>query len=161
MLLLLFLPFLYVIVFPQAYQYIYICLVIVGFMLLCKCLIDNLSSKLDQVKSSLVVTKTVNGHFLNWITSLKSRGNITYALCVIRTHCYKKLTFLTSRCIHVRRSRIDCLKVVGISTSVDDKNLQLTVCNVLNKTDVLVVQKFVKIAIRSKVTSPSSNLIAK
>ena len=126
-------------------------------MLLCKCLIDNLSSKLDQVKSSLVVTKTVNGHFLNWITSLKSRGNIH----LIRTHCYKKLTFLTSRCIHVRRSRIDCLKVVGISTSVDDKNLQLTVCNVLNKTDVLVVQKFVKIAIRSKVTSPSSNLIAK
>ena len=38
--------------------------------------LDNLSSELDQIKSSLIVTKTVNGHFLNWITSLKSRGNI-------------------------------------------------------------------------------------
>ena len=35
----LFLPVLYVIVLSQAYEFIYVCLVTVGFMSLCKCLI--------------------------------------------------------------------------------------------------------------------------
>ena len=33
--------------------------------------VDNLSSKLDLVESSLVVTKTVNDNLLNLITTLK------------------------------------------------------------------------------------------
>ena len=43
----------------------------------CECLdtlsntVDNLSSKLDLVESSLVVTKTVNDNLLNHITTLK------------------------------------------------------------------------------------------
>ena len=85
----------------------------------CKCLdplsntVANFSSKLDQVESSLVVTKTVNDNLLSRITSLE-------------------------RSLHAREqySRRECLEIVGIPTVIDDKNLQSTVCNILNKIDV-------------------------
>ena len=85
----------------------------------CKCLdtlsniVDNLSSKLDLVESSLVVTKTVNDNILNSITMLE-------------------------RSLHAQEqySRRECLEIVGIPVSIDDKNLQATVCNILNKIDV-------------------------
>ena len=75
--------------------------------------VDNLSSKLDLVKSSLVVTKTVNDNILNRITRLE-------------------------RSLHAQEqySRTECLEIVGISVSIDDKNLQGTVCNILNEIDV-------------------------
>ena len=41
----LFLPFLYVTVFSQTYEFIYVCLVTVGFMLLYKCLIYKKKKK--------------------------------------------------------------------------------------------------------------------
>ena len=63
--------------------------------------IDNLSSKLDLVESSLVVTKTVNDNLLNRITTLE-------------------------RSLHAQEqySRRECLEIVGIPISIDDKNLQ-------------------------------------
>ena len=75
--------------------------------------VDNLSSKLDLVESSLVVTKTVNDNLLNRITTLK-------------------------RSLHAQEqySRRECLEIVDIPVSVDDKNLQATVCNILNEIDV-------------------------
>ena len=75
--------------------------------------VDNLSSKLDLVESSLLVTKTVNDNLLNHITTLK-----------------------TSLQIQEQYSRRECLEIVGIPISIDDKNLQSTVCNILNKIDV-------------------------
>ena len=33
-------------------------------------------------------------------------------------------------------SRRECLEIVGIPVSIDDKNLQATVCNILNEIDV-------------------------
>ena len=75
--------------------------------------VDNLSSKLNQVESSLVVTKTVNDNLLNGITLLD-----------------RSLYF------QEQSSRRECLEVVGIPTSVDDKNLQSTVSNILNEIDV-------------------------
>ena len=85
----------------------------------CKCLntlsniVDNLSSKLDLVESSLIVTKTVNHNLLNRITTFK-------------------------RSLHTQEqySRRECLEIAGIPISINDKNLQLTVCNILNKIDV-------------------------
>ena len=38
--------------------------------------IDNLSSKLDLVESSLVATKTVNGKLLNCVTTLERRLHV-------------------------------------------------------------------------------------
>ena len=63
--------------------------------------IDNLSSKLDLVESSLVVTKTVNDNLLNRIATLE-------------------------RSLHAQEqySRRECLEIVGIPISIDDKNLQ-------------------------------------
>ena len=75
--------------------------------------LTNLSSKLDQVESSLVVTKTVNDNLLNWITSLERSLNS-----------------------QEQYNRRECLEVVGISTSVNDENLQSSVCNILNEIDV-------------------------
>ena len=85
----------------------------------CECLdtlyntVDNLLSKKDLVESSLVVTKTVNDNLLNSITMLE-------------------------RSLHAQEqySRRECLEIVGIPASVDDKNLQATVCNILNEIDV-------------------------
>ena len=85
----------------------------------CECLdtssntVDNLSNKLYQVESSLVVTKTVNDDLLNHITILKKR-----------LHAQEQY------------SRRECLEIVGIPTSINEKNIQLTVCNILNKIDV-------------------------
>ena len=75
--------------------------------------VDNLSSKLDLVESSLVVTKTVNDNLLNRITTLE-------------------------RSLHAQEqySRRECLEIVGIPVSIDGKNLQATVCNILNEIDV-------------------------
>ena len=75
--------------------------------------LTNLSSKLDQVESSLVVTKTVNDNLLNWITSLERSLNS-----------------------QEQYNRRECLEVVGISTSVNDENLQSSVCNILKEIDV-------------------------
>ena len=74
--------------------------------------VDNLSSKLDLVESSLVVTKTVNDNLLNLITTL-------------------------ARSLHAQEqySRRECLEIVDIPVSIDDKNLQATVCNILNEID--------------------------
>ena len=62
--------------------------------------IHNLSSKLDLVESSLIVTKTVNDNLLNRITTLK-------------------------RSLHAQKrySRRKCLEIVGIPISIDNKNL--------------------------------------
>ena len=76
--------------------------------------VDNLSSRLAQVKSSLVVTKTVNNELLKRVSSLE-RG-------------------LHSQEQHSRR---ECLEVVGIPSSVDDKNLQSTVYSILGDIDVV------------------------
>ena len=75
--------------------------------------VDNLSSKLDLVESSLVVTKSINDNLSNRITTLE-------------------------RSLHAQEqySRRECLEIVGIPISIDDKNLQSTVCNILNETDV-------------------------
>ena len=75
--------------------------------------VDNLSSKLDLVESSLVVTKAVKDNLLNRITTLE-------------------------RSVHAQEhySRRECLEFVDISVSIDDKNLQATVCNILNEIDV-------------------------
>ena len=75
--------------------------------------VDNLSSKLDLVESSLVVTKIVNDNLLNRITAFE-------------------------RNLHAQEqySRRGCLEIVDIPISIDDKNLQSTVCNILNKIDV-------------------------
>ena len=75
---------------------------------------DNLSSKLAQVESSLLVTKTVNNELLKRVTSLE-RG----------LHSQK-------RC-----SRRECLEVVGIPSSINDKNLQSTVCSILGDIDLV------------------------
>ena len=74
--------------------------------------VDSLPSKLDLVES-LVVTKTVNDNLLNCITTLK-------------------------RSLHAQEqcSRRKCLEIVGIPISIDDKNLELTVCNILKEIDV-------------------------
>ena len=85
----------------------------------CECLgtlyntVDNVSSKQDLVESSLVVTKTVNDNLLNRITMLE-------------------------RSLHAQEqySRRECLEIVGIPVSIDDKNLQATACNILNEIDV-------------------------
>ena len=75
--------------------------------------VDNLSSKLHLIESSLVVTKTVNDNLLDHITTLK-------------------------RSLHAQEqySRRECLEIVGIPVSITDKNLQETVCNILNEIDV-------------------------
>ena len=67
-------------------------------------IVANLSSKLDLVELSLVVTKTVNDNLLNRIATLE-------------------------RSLHAQEqySRREGLEVVGISVSIDDKNLQATV----------------------------------
>ena len=75
--------------------------------------VDNLSSKLDLVESSLVVTKTVNENLLNHITRLE-----------ISLHAQEQY------------SRGECLEIVGIPVSINDKNLQATICNILNEIDV-------------------------
>ena len=69
--------------------------------------VDNLRSKLDLVELSLVVTKTVNDNLLDRITTLK-------------------------RSLHAQEqySRRKCLEIIGIAVSIDDKNLQPTVCNI-------------------------------
>ena len=74
--------------------------------------VDNLPSKLDLVES-LVVTKTINDNLLNCITTLE-------------------------RSLHAQEqcSRRKCLEIVGIPISIDDKNLELTVCNILKEIDV-------------------------
>ena len=74
--------------------------------------VDNLSSKPDQVEPSLAVTKPVNDNLLNRITSLE-------------------------RSLHAQEqcSRREYIEIVGIPTS-NDKNLQSTVCNILNEIDV-------------------------
>ena len=64
--------------------------------------VDNLWSKLAQVESSLVVTKTVNNELVKCVTSL-ARG-------------------LRSQEQYRRR---ECLEFVGITSSVNDKNLNL------------------------------------
>lgn len=66
--------------------------------------VDNLSTQLDQVELSFVVTKIVNNNLLNWIAS-----------------------FERSLYAQEQYNRAECLEVVGIPTSVDDKNLQVTV----------------------------------
>ena len=75
--------------------------------------VDNLSSKLDLVESSLAVTKTVNDNLLNCITTVK-------------------------RSLHAQEqySRKECLEIADIPISIDDKNLQLTVCIILNEIDI-------------------------
>ena len=75
--------------------------------------VDNLSGKLDLVESTLVVTKTVNDNLLNRITTLE-------------------------RSLHAQEqySRRECLEIVGIPVSINDKNLQPTICNILNEIDV-------------------------
>ena len=75
---------------------------------------DNLSSKLAQVESSLLVTKTVNNELLKRVTSLE-RG----------LHSQE------------RYSRRECLEVVGIPSSINDKNLQSTVCSILGDIDLV------------------------
>ena len=108
----------------------------------CECLdtlyntVDNLLSKKDLVESSLVVTKTVNDNLLNSITTLE-------------------------RSLHAQEqySRRECLEIVGIPASVDDKNLQATVCNILNEM-FLAAQKIWKIVTESKVTILSPSLAA-
>ena len=75
--------------------------------------VDNLSSKLDLVESSLVVTKSIYDNLSNRITTLE-------------------------RSLHAQEpySRRECLEIVGIPISINDKNLQSTVCNILSETDV-------------------------
>ena len=75
--------------------------------------VDNLSSKLNLVESSLVVTKNVNDNLLNRITTLER-----------------------SLLAQEQYSRRECLEIVGIPVSIDDKNFQATVCNILNEIDV-------------------------
>ena len=76
-------------------------------------IVDNLSSKLHLIESSLVVTKTVNDNLLDRITTLE-------------------------RSLHAQEqySRRGYLEIVGIPVSITDKNLQETVCNILNEIDV-------------------------
>ena len=75
--------------------------------------VDNLSSKPDLVESSLVVTKTVIDNLLNRTKTLE-------------------------RSLHAQEqySRRECLEIVGIPVSINDKNLQPTICNILNEIDV-------------------------
>ena len=58
------------------------------------------------------MTKTVNDNLLNCIATL-------------------------ARSLHAQEqySRRECLEIVDIPVSIDDKNLQATVCNILNKID--------------------------
>ena len=72
--------------------------------------IENLSSKLDQLESSLVVAKTANDNLLNRITTLERRLNT-----------------------QEQYSRRECLEVRGIPIFSNDKILQSTVCNILKK----------------------------
>ena len=51
-------------------------------------------------------------------------------------------------------SRRQCLEVVGILSSVDDKNLQSTVHSILGDIDVVCDQVILKIAIGSKEIEP-------
>ena len=44
----------------------------------------------------------------------------------------------------------ECLETVHISISIDDKNLQSTVCNILNKIDVSFDRTIVKFSSRRK-----------
>ena len=76
--------------------------------------VDNLLSKLAQVELSLVVTKTVNNELLKCVTSLE-------------------------RSLHSQEqfSRRECLEVVGILSSFDDKNLQSTACSILGDINVV------------------------
>ena len=76
--------------------------------------VDNLSSKLAHVESSLLVTKTVNNELLKCVTSLE-RG----------LHSQEQY------------SRKECLEVVSIPSSVNDKNLQSMVCSILGDIDVV------------------------
>ena len=63
--------------------------------------VDNLSSKLDLVESSLVVTKTVIDNLLNRTKTLE-------------------------RSLHAQEqySKRECLEIIGIPVSINDKNLQ-------------------------------------
>ena len=74
----------------------------------------NLSCKVAQVKSSLVVSKTVNNELLKRVTSLE-RGLNSQEQC----------------------TRRECLLVVGIPSSIDDENLKSTVCSILGDIDVV------------------------
>ena len=70
--------------------------------------VGSLSIRMAQVESSLVVTKTVNNELLKRVTSLE---RVLYS--------------------QEQYSRRECLEVVGIPSSVNDKNLQSTVCSIL------------------------------
>ena len=76
--------------------------------------IDNLLCKLAQVESSLAVTKTVNNKLLKRVTSLE-RG----------LHSQEQY------------SRRECLEVIGVPSSFNNKNLQSTVCSILGDIDVV------------------------
>ena len=75
--------------------------------------VENLSSKLDLVELSLVVNKAVNDNLINCITTL-------------------------GRSLHAQEqyNRTECLEIVGIPVSINDKNPRVTVCNILNEIDV-------------------------
>ena len=65
---------------------------------------------------------------------------------------------MLSQCIDKRGqeqyNRRECLEVVGILSSVDDKNLQSTVRSILGDIDVDCDQAILKIAIGSKEIEP-------
>ena len=75
---------------------------------------DNHSSLLAQVESSLVVTKTVNTELLKHVTPL-GRG------------LYSQEQY----------SRKESFEVVSIPSSVNNKNLESTVCSILDDIDVV------------------------
>ena len=93
--------------------------------------VDNLSSKLAQVESSLVVTKTVNNELSKRVTS-SERG----------LHSQEQY------------SRRECLEVFGVSSCVNHKNLQSTVCSILGDMMYSATQTILKIAIVSKDVEP-------
>lgn len=109
----------------------------------CECLnnlcntVGNLSRKLEQVESSLVVTKTVNDNLLNRITLLDkiSRNSI---------------------------AEENVMKLLAFNLQVMTKIFsRLTVCNISNESDVLVVQKILRIVTGSMVTVLLSYLMQK
>ena len=99
--------------------------------------VGNLTSKLIQFESSLLVTKTVNSKLI-------------------------KRVYFTSEGFHSQEqcSRRECLDVAGMQSCGNSKNFQSIFCGVLGELMSFVTQTILKIAIGLREAAPLSNAVA-
>ena len=75
--------------------------------------VESLTTKLDQIELSLVATKTINDGLMNCVISLNR----------------------SFHALEQYRKR-ECLETIRISSSVDNQDLQSTICNILEEINV-------------------------